>query len=75
MYASRCGTLRVTYDRNGIMVENAELQPSYEGNQANIKTVLKKQNKTVKGGYFFENINVIRKHKKKSTAIFQIKGS
>lgn len=44
------------------MVENAELQPSYEGNQANIKTVLKKQNKTVKGGYFFKNINVTRKH-------------
>lgn len=59
------------------MVENAELQPSYGGNQANIKTVLKKQNKTVKGGYFFKNINVTRKHKKKkkSTAIFQIKGS
>lgn len=44
------------------MVENAELQPSYGGNQANIKTVLKKQNKTVKGGYFFKNINVTRKH-------------
>lgn len=59
------------------MVENAELQPSYGGNQAYIKTVLKKQNKTVKGGYFFKNINVTRKHthKKKSTAIFQIKGS
>lgn len=47
------------------MVENAELQPSYGGNQANIKTVLKKQNKTVKGGLFLQKYQCYKKAQKK----------
>lgn len=59
------------------MVENAELQPSYGGNQANIKTVLEKTKQNSEGGLFLQKYQCYKKAhtKKKSTAIFQIKGS